>query len=303
MSVGDRDLSPRQGASRAASPVDSSFTGLQPKGGNGVYWRRVRMIVITAILLFLAAKGAYDILRPPPAPAATGTATDKNEPVNPENRKGAENYAVYFTHFWLTGNLEEAKKFAAVGFDPPPFGKPRKVESIIAWDMKPLGKEKVAVTVRALLDEGQIVYLSVPVAVRQNRFGVVGLPTFVPEPVPAEAPKEKSLPQVTDSSTTREARSLVESFFRQYTKGTPQDLALLYSDSRPRRVLSPSLKAEYEGLERIEVSQPKKDELHIVARVRLTIDGEAVPQSFEFRAEKSGNRWLIKKTIPEIPRE
>ncbi|PRX40455.1 conjugative transposon protein TcpC [Planifilum fimeticola] len=268
-----------------------------------MYWRRVRMIVITAILLFLAAKGAYDILHPPRAPAATDNANAKDAPVIPESRKGAENYAVYFTHFWLTGNLEEAKKFAAAGFDPPPFGNPRKVENIIAWDMRSLGEEKVTVTVRALLDEGQIVYLSVPVTVRQNRFGVIGLPTFVPEPTPAEAPKEKSLPQVTDSSTTRAARSLVDSFFRQYTKGTPQDLALLFSDSQPRRVLSPSLKAEYEGLERIEVSQSESDQLHIVARVRLTIDGEAVPQSFEFQAEKSGNRWLIKKTIPEIPRE
>src|SRR5690606_9482454 len=142
MSVGDRDLSPRQGASRAASPVDSSFTGLQPKGGKGVYWRRVRMIVITAILLFLAAKGAYDILRPPRAPAAADTDNTKSAPVQLEARRGAENYAVYFTHFWLTGNLEEAKKFAAEGFNPPAFGKPRKVENIIAWDMKPSGKEK-----------------------------------------------------------------------------------------------------------------------------------------------------------------
>lgn len=261
------------------------------------------MIVITSILLFLAAKGAYDILRPPMAPAATDNATTNKAPALLETPKGAENYAVYFTHFWLTGNLEEAKKFAAAGFDPPPFGKSRKVENIIAWDMQPSGKEKVTVTVRALLDEGQVVYLSVPVTVRQNRFGVIGLPTFVPEPKTAEAPKEKTLPQVTDSSTVQSARSLVESFFRQYTGGTSQDMALLFSDSRPRRVLSPSLEAEYGGLESFRVSQPDKDLLHIVARVRLKINGQAVPQTFEFRVEKSGKRWLIKKTIPEIPRE
>ena len=63
---------------------------------------------------------------------------------------------------------------------------------------------------------------------------------------------------MTDSATTQAARSLVESFFRQYTQGTPQDLALLFSDSRPRRVLSPSLKAEYGGLERIHVSRPER---------------------------------------------
>jgi hypothetical protein len=261
------------------------------------------MIVITAILLFLAAKGAYDILHPPRAPAATDTDNTKSAPVQLEARRGAENYAVYFTHFWLTGNLEEAKKFAAEGFNPPAFGKPRKVENIIAWDMKPSGKEKANVTVRALLDEGQVVYLSVPVTVRQDRFGVIGLPNFIPEPTPAKAPKEEPLPPVTDSATTQAARSLVESFFRQYTQGTPQDLALLFSDSRPRRVLSPSLKAEYGGLERIHVSRPEKDQLQIDARVRLKIDGEAVPQTFQFQVEKSGNRWLIKKTIPEIPRE
>ena len=46
------------------------------------------MIVITAILLFLAAKGAYDILRPPRAPAAADTDNTKSAPVSPESRKG-----------------------------------------------------------------------------------------------------------------------------------------------------------------------------------------------------------------------
>lgn len=262
------------------------------------------MIVITSILLFLASKGAYDILRPPPVPAATDNANTKNVSVITETRKGAENYAIYFTHFWLTGNLEEAKKFAAVGFDPPPFGeKPRKVENIIAWDMKQLEKDKMLVTIRALLDGGQVVYLSVPVTVRQNRFGVIGLPTFVPEPKTAEAPKEKSFPQVTDPSANQAARTLVESFFRQYTGGTPQDLALLFSDSRPRSVLPPSLEAEYGGLESIQVGGPDNNRLHVVARIRLKINGQPVPQTFEFLLEKSGNRWLIEKTVPEIPRE
>lgn len=262
------------------------------------------MIAITSVLLFLAAKGAYDIIRPPRVPAASDTTNTQTAPVIPETRKGAENYAVYFTHFWLTGNLEEAKKFAAVGFNPPPFGeKPRKVENIIAWDMKQSGKEKVTVTVRALLDKGQVVYLTVPVIVHQNRFGVVGLPTFVPEPKTAEAPKEDSLPPATDSAATQAVRSLVESFFRQYTEGTPQDLALLFSDGRPRRVLSPSLEAGYGGLESLRVSQPSSDQLHAVARVRLEIDGQPVPQTFEFRFSQSGNRWLIEKTVPEIPRE
>jgi hypothetical protein len=67
--------------------------------------------------------------------------------------------------------------------------------------------------------------------------------------------------------------------------------------------LSPSLEAGYGGLESLRVSQPSSDQLHAVARVRLEIDGQPVPQTFEFRFSQSGNRWLIEKTVPEIPRE
>jgi Conjugative transposon protein TcpC len=263
-----------------------------------VNWRKVRLIATTTALLVLSGKGAYEIVVPD-KPIVQAENSAIKSPLNVEFAKGAENYAVYFANYWFTGDLESAKKYVAVGFEvPKEMPKPQKIETIVPWGARSLGNKEVSVTIRVKPINQSAFFVDVPVAVDGGRYGVIGVPNYIPEPSPAKMPDEKAVQQVQDQKTKKEVERVIESFFRQYTAGTPEDLANLFVDGNPRKVLD--IQAQFVDLINLQVSEPQNDKLYAKATARFSVEGQNVPQHFEFWFKKNGNRWLIESTNPAI---
>ncbi|MBH8608732.1 conjugal transfer protein [Thermoactinomyces sp. CICC 10521] len=271
------------------------------KGAEEVNWRMVRLVASTGLIVFLAAKGAFDIVFPHQQNvSAEKTTENKNAPVFVESSQGAENYAVYFTNYWLTGDMESAQKYAATGFEiPKDAPKPIKIETISPWGARSIDKNKVSVIVRVKPDKSNPIFLDVPVVVDQGRYGVIGLPNFIPQPAPANMPGDTDVNLTQDTQTRQQVEQVIESFFRQYTAGTPDDLTNLYADGKPRKVLS-DLSATFLSISDLEVSDPTNNKLYARCVAHLNINGAIVPQQYEFWFEKDGNRWLIDSTNPVI---
>ncbi|MBH8608943.1 conjugal transfer protein [Thermoactinomyces sp. CICC 10521] len=261
--------------------------------------RKVRLVVSTSIIVALAAKGAYDIVAPPRTQVSAEKTNDKIAPVFVDSSQGAENYAVYFANYWLTGDIESAKRYAAKGFDvSKDLPRPIKIETIAPWGARSIEKNKVSIIVRVKPVGSNPFFVEVPVVVNQGRYGVVGLPNFIPEPAKASKPDNPDIDETQDLATKQQVEQVIESFFRQYTAGTPEDLANLYADGKSRKVLG--MNATFENISALEVSDPEDNKLYARCTARLNINGVSVPQQYEFWFEKDGNRWLIDSTNPMI---
>lgn len=264
-------------------------------------WRKIRITTTTTLMLGIVGVGAYNALFPPQvAPAAE----ESKQPtgVSVDSTQGAATYALYFTNYWLTGNLEEAQKYAAKGFEVPnSLPKPQKVENIITWGARSLDDHRVMVTIRARGEKDRVLWLEVPVVADRGSYGVYGIPTFVPEPGTAKQPDSPEIDSIDDRKAEAGVRQTVQSFFRNYAGGSPEDLSNLFLDSRPRMVLD--LEGEFLKGVQMEISHPKNGQVYVQADASLQIDGQVVSQTYEFWLRKSGSKWLIDKTNPVIPLE
>ncbi|SDY83010.1 conjugal transfer protein [Thermoactinomyces sp. DSM 45892] len=260
--------------------------------------RKTRLAVTTTLLVSLVGLGIYRAVHPGPTAVQ---ATNEKLPVFVDTSKGAENYGVYFVNYWLAGDLEGAKKYAASGFNVPSDRDipKQKLEGTGPWGSRKLDDKTVAIIVRAKIEKGNAVFLEVPVMTDEGRYGVVGVPTFIPEPAPVVMKEKDSLETVQDSATQNQVKQVMDSFFRQYTSGKPVDLANLFIDGKQRKVLGMS-NVVYESLDSVQIGKPENDRLIAKATAKLKYDTQVIPQPFTFTFKRNGSSWQIEATNPYI---
>ena len=264
-------------------------------------WRKIRIATTTTLMLGVVGIGAYNALFPPQvAPAAQETKQPTG--VSVDSTQGAATYALYFTNYWLTGNLKEAEKYAAKGFEVPDrLPKPQKVENIITWGARSLDDNRVMVTIRARVGMDRVLWLEVPVVAERGSYGVYDVPAFAPEPGTAKRPQAPEIEPIDNQSDAAGIRQTIQSFFRNYAEGSPEDLANLFLDGKPRSVLDPSLEARFLKEGDLDISSPENGRVYVLATTPLRLENRTIPQTYEFWLKKSGSKWLIEKTNPAIP--
>lgn len=264
--------------------------------------RRVRLVVLSGALYTTAALGVYHTWINPdqPGPVKAQSNQQPKKVVEYVSTAGADWKAVHFVSFWLGGNIEEAQNYTAKGFELPAEGpKPKKDVSVFPWGTEFVGDGKLEVMVR-VNDGKSIQFLMVPMAEEGGKYGVTGVPVYVPDPGAPKARQSETIDATDDVQLKRKITAVVESFFRQYTKGTPEDMALLYADGKKRRVLSGS-SVEFDSITELEVGKEKDNRVKCQVEAQFKVDGKEIPQVYELVYKKDGGRWLLEKTQPELP--
>jgi hypothetical protein len=260
-------------------------------------------------LVAIASSSVYTVAKPIIYPA--GAQQVKKEAQQPQfhmdTTLGVDEFARNFAYFWLLNDKEALEAFTAQGFKLADENfqdqKKREVKNVLAWGAEQKGKNRVNILVKARVrvdGEDHNVFLSVPVAMEPGgKYGVYGIPTFVPDPGRAQAPNENVSGSLVSAETERKIKSIIDSFFRFYTQGQSKDLALLFDDGKPRTTLV----ANYAGINELELYQIDDEQVLAKTTVWLELEGIKALQSYQFVFLKKGDEWKISSTDPVIPVE
>lgn len=277
-------------------------------------------IYVNAILIITAAAVVFAAYRLavlpqifPPEPKTQAPPP----PVKIDNvdYQGPATYASTFSYYWLTGDMEEAQKYFANGFELPENSiqlQKQEVDWSKIWAVNPVSKNRVNVVIQARVrpvgsensendnNSGKVVYLSVPMFFDNGKYGVYDIPTYLPAPGKAIYQQENKVSAPISQADGNQIRDQVWRFLDEYYGGDPGKTAVYMSDGKNRVVLK---NAELDKLqvEIYAVSQNDPNRVLAEATSNVKIDGVPMIQKFKLNMVKSGKTWMIEKTDPNLP--
>lgn len=215
---------------------------------------------------------------------------------------GADQFARNFAYFYLSQDKESVKSFLADGFELKELQHLKKVQvkSVVAWGSHQEGN-KVDILVKARVHDGeseQDVFLSVPIVMGENpgEYGVYKLPSFVPPPGRPKAPNPNenlSGEPLTNHPEEEKIKSIIDSFFRFYTEGESQDLALLFYDGKTKtRTTFSTQQSKYSGIDNLELRNVG-NKVQANVTIWLELQGMKALQDYTFVFVKKGDEWKI----------
>lgn len=286
-------------------------------------------LYVNAILLIIAVSivfAAYRLavlpqLFPPEQTSGKEQNTNTAQFHN-QDYQGPANYATTFAYYWLSGQLEEATKYAANGYIFPenvlsPVKKEVKWSKV--WSVNPISKNKVNVVIQALVkstgsenseensdnnnnnSSAKVVYLSVPLIFDNGKYGVYDIPTYLPPPGKASYREEKKVLASLPKADQDAIRNRVRLFLDEYFGGDPEKIAVFMNDSRPRATLKDSQLKSIEEIIIRSVSQDNFNKVVVEVLSRVAIDQVEMLQKFKIHMVKSGKTWVVEKTDPYLP--
>ncbi|GGE28634.1 hypothetical protein GCM10011571_33410 [Marinithermofilum abyssi] len=222
--------------------------------------------------------------------------------------QGPDNFASRFVEVWLSGDLEAAKTYLADGFQLADDGTSiRQNVSAIPWSTKMITPHKANVVVAATVaskkkgSKPQTLFINVDVAMEGHKYGITSSPQIIPYPGNAKALKESPIKAETDNEKIKQdIETLMDSFFRQYYYGVPNDLANFYADGKPRKTLA-GYGFKYQGIQLVKVEEPKGGKAKVIASANIEREGFITVQQFELVVVQKNDRWYVESTVPNIP--
>lgn len=252
-------------------------------------WIHVVLLSIVALLIILI----YRLFTFHPVITENTQQVQSSSPNDYLKFEGVTGFAETFARAWLSGNVDDAKKYFAVNADLEMI--PNEMENtyfqrLDTWGVNYISTDEVTVTVRVLL-RNSIFYLSIPVIVQEGRYGIKDIPTIVAPPANATLNDigevdESDIP----SQDQAEIQKKVNFYFEQYTNGSSDSLALVFSDQEPRPTLS---NAQYLDLKDISLHKNDDGSIEADATADIEINGTTLLQKTRFVFIKKGSTWLI----------
>jgi Conjugative transposon protein TcpC len=139
-------------------------------------------------------------------------------------------------------------------------------------------------------------YIIVPVITDGKGFLINAIPTFTSKPEkPIMAPVEEKTGEVlNDNNITKAVQTSLESFFKNYTTGTNEDLAFFTNDESIRSLQGT---VSFEKIEKVTVYEGKSDSFEVTAEVTF-IDAASkgkFKQQYELIVSKKDDRYIVEK--------
>lgn len=279
------------------------------------------LILIASALVFVAYRLAViPEIFPPQVQANNNQTQTQTVQSNGKDYQGAANFAITFGYYWIKGELDNAKKYAAHKFVfPEEVMKPVAQEVIWyrTWEVNPIDENKVNVVVQAAVQssanndqstdgeqnnqQAQVVYLSVPIIIEDGKYGVYDIPTYLPTPGKATYQEEKieAAPIAPDEQNV--IRNRVKLFLDEYFGGEAEKLSIYYKDGRPRATLD---HAKLIGIHEYLINQIEKDnanKVRVDVIANTEVNGVELQQKFKIFMVKESKEWKIEKTNPDLP--
>jgi len=286
------------------------------------------LILIASALVFVAYKLAViPQLFPPQVEANTKTKQQAPVATDTTDYQGVANFAAWFAYYWLSGDLQNAKTMTTANFVLPEQEQAKQqVSRSEVWEVDPIDKNRVNVVVKATLKatpsgnndqqqqnnenqtnetqntaQPQIVYLSVPLAMKEGNYGVYDIPTFVPAPGGVSLKQQEPVTAPIDANEQQNVQKLARLFLSDYFGGSPEKLSIYYQDGKPRATLQ---NAKMENVDKITINQVAKNNVNKVmvdVTARTVINGINTQQKFQIFMTKIDGEWKIERTNPNLP--
>lgn len=266
------------------------------------------LLLISASLVFVAYRLAVlPQIFPPEVSAKKEQAPATN--LTSQDFQGAANFARNFAYNWLAGDLKLASGYAAKNFQFPEnvmSAQKRTVNWYLIWNVIPKSKNAATVVIQAQVkgptDKApKVVYLSVPVAIENGKYGVTDVPTYLPAPgratYTAQQLQEISLPESDQSAIT----NVLNLFLSEYFGGNPLKTGTYFADGKNRAIIEGGKLNGIPEVTMYEVQKNNKNKVLVHITANVTIDNITMLQKFQFRVVKTNNRWYIESTEPGLP--
>jgi len=138
-------------------------------------------------------------------------------------------------------------------------------------------------------------YIIVPVITDGKGFLINAIPTFTSKPdKPVMEPiKENTADVINDSNITKAVQTSLESFFKNYTTGTNEDLAFFTNDENIRSLQG---SITFEKIEKISVLEGKGNlEVLVDATFIETASKAKFKQQYDLVVSKKDDRYIVEK--------